>query len=119
MLKYTKDHEWLRLDGDVATVGITPYRAGKARRSRLRRITDVWARGLNAGAVAATVESVKAASEVYAPVSGEIVAVNDKAGQRTGAGQLRADRQRLAVQDEGRETMPNSLHCSTRRPTRR
>jgi glycine cleavage system H protein len=77
MLKYTKDHEWLRMDGDVATVGITPYAQEK-----LGDLVYVELPGVGAtfaqGAAAATVESVKAASEVYAPVGGEIVAINDK-----------------------------------------
>ena len=77
MLKYTKDHEWLRVDGNVATVGITPYA-----QERLGDLVFVELPGtgtkLSKGAVAATVESVKAASEVYAPVGGEVVTVNDK-----------------------------------------
>ncbi len=40
MLKYTKDHEWLRMDGDVATIGITPYAQEKARRSRFCRVAE-------------------------------------------------------------------------------
>jgi len=77
MLKYTKDHEWLRIDGDVATVGITPYaqeKLGDLVYVELPSVGTTFA----TGATAATVESVKAASEVYAPVAGEIVAVNDK-----------------------------------------
>jgi glycine cleavage system H protein len=77
MLKYTKDHEWLRMDGEVATVGITPYaqeKLGDLVYVELPKVGSTF----TAGAAAATVESVKAASEVYAPVGGEIVAVNDK-----------------------------------------
>jgi glycine cleavage system H protein len=77
MLKYTKDHEWLRMDGDVATVGITPYAQEKLGDLVYVELPSVGAT-FAAGAAAATVESVKAASEVYAPVGGEIVAVNDK-----------------------------------------
>ena len=77
MLKYTKDHEWLRMDGDVATVGITPYAQEKLGDLVYVELPGVGAM-FAAGAAAATVESVKAASEVYAPVGGEIVAVNDK-----------------------------------------
>ena len=77
MLKYTKDHEWLRMDGDVAAVGITPYAQGKLGDLVYVELPSVGAR-FAMGAPAATVESVKAASEVYAPVSGEIVAVNDR-----------------------------------------
>ena len=77
MLKYTKDHEWLRMDGDVATVGITPFAQEKLGDLVYVELPSVGAT-YAAGAAAATVESVKAASEVYAPVGGEIVAVNDK-----------------------------------------
>jgi glycine cleavage system H protein len=77
MLKYTKDHEWLLMEGDIATVGITPFAQEKLGDLVFVELPGVGAR-FDMGAAAATVESVKAASEVYAPVSGEIVAVNDK-----------------------------------------
>lgn len=76
MLRYTKDHEWLRLDGDVATVGITPYAQDKLGDLVFVELPRVGAR-FDQGAAAAVVESVKAASDVYAPVTGEVVAVND------------------------------------------
>jgi glycine cleavage system H protein len=75
--RYTKDHEWIRLDGDVATVGITPFAQKQLGDLVFVELPSVGA-SFDMGAVAATVESVKAASEVYAPVGGEIVAVNDK-----------------------------------------
>ena len=77
MLKYTKDHEWLRMDGDVATVGITPYAQEQMGDLVFVELPSVGTK-LAKGAVAATVESVKAASEVYAPIGGEVTAVNDK-----------------------------------------
>lgn len=78
MVKYTKDHEWLRLDDDeIATVGITPYAQEKLGDLVYVELPSVGAK-FEMGAAAAVVESVKAASEVYAPVSGEIVAVNDR-----------------------------------------
>lgn len=83
MLKYTKDHEWLRLDGDVATVGITPFAQKQLGDLVFVELPGVGA-PLDKGAVAATVESVKAASEVYAPVRGEVVAVNDKLAAEPG-----------------------------------
>ena len=83
MLKYTKDHEWLRMDGDVATVGITPYAQERLGELVFVELPKVNA-SLDKGAVAATVESVKAASEVYAPVGGEIVAVNDRLADEPG-----------------------------------
>ena len=77
MLKYTKDHEWLRLDGDVATVGITPYAQEKLGDLVFVELPGVGTT-FDKGAAAATVESVKAASEVYAPIGGDIVATNEK-----------------------------------------
>lgn len=76
MLKYTKDHEWLRMNGDVATVGITPYAQEKLGDLVFVELPQIGAK-LDKGAIAATVESVKAASEVYAPVGGEVVEVNE------------------------------------------
>jgi glycine cleavage system H protein len=74
--RYTKEHEWIRLDGDTALVGITEHA-----QSQLGDVVfvDLPAIGKSfaAGDEAAVVESVKAASEVYAPASGEVVAVND------------------------------------------
>jgi glycine cleavage system H protein len=83
MLKYTKDHEWLRMDGDVATVGITPYAQEKLGDLVFVELPGAGTK-LDRGAVAATVESVKAASEVYAPVGGEVIAVNDKLANEPG-----------------------------------
>jgi glycine cleavage system H protein len=77
MLKYTKDHEWLRVDGNVATVGITPHAQERLGDLVFVELPSTGTK-LSKGAVAATVESVKAASEVYAPVGGEVVTVNDK-----------------------------------------
>jgi glycine cleavage system H protein len=75
MLKFTKDHEWLRIEGDVATIGITPYA-----QEQLGDVVFVElpapGRDFQQGAAAAVVESVKAASDVYAPISGEITDVN-------------------------------------------
>ncbi|MBM3512837.1 MAG: glycine cleavage system protein GcvH [Alphaproteobacteria bacterium] len=74
-LRFTKDHEWIRVDGGVAVVGITDYA-----QSQLGDIVfvEVPAKGkaLKAGGEAAVVESVKAASEVYAPITGEVVEGN-------------------------------------------
>jgi glycine cleavage system H protein len=75
MLKFTKDHEWLRLDGDVATIGITPFAQEKLGDLVFVDLPSVGA-SFAQGTAAATVESVKAASDVYAPVSGEVVEIN-------------------------------------------
>jgi glycine cleavage system H protein len=76
MLKFTKDHEWLRIAGDIATVGITHH--AQEQLGDLVFI-ELPAPGSNyeRGAAAAVVESVKAASDVYAPISGEIMEVNE------------------------------------------
>jgi glycine cleavage system H protein len=74
--KYTRDHEWIDLDGDVATVGITDFaqeQLGDVVFVELPAIGKV----VTKGGEAAVVESVKAASEVYAPVGGIVVAVNE------------------------------------------
>jgi glycine cleavage system H protein len=77
LLKFTEDHEWLRLDGDVATVGITEHAATQLGDLVFVQLPEVGA-SLAKGAGAAVVESVKAASDVFAPVSGEVVAVNEE-----------------------------------------
>jgi glycine cleavage system H protein len=77
MLKYTTDHEWLRVEGDVATVGITAYAQDKLGDLVFVELPSIGA-NFAQGAPAAVVESVKAASDVYAPITGEVVAVNDK-----------------------------------------
>ena len=76
-LKYAKSHEWLRVDGDTATVGITDHAQ--------HELTDVvfvelpaLGRKLAAGEACAVVESVKTASDIYSPVSGDVIAVNPR-----------------------------------------
>src|SRR5262249_50737143 len=83
MLRFTKDHEWLRMDGNVAAVGITPFAQEKLGDLVFVELPGVGAT-FDKGAVAATVESVKAAADVYAPVAGEVVAVNDKLAEQPG-----------------------------------
>ncbi len=77
MLRFTKDHEWVRLEGEVATVGITAYAQGKLGDLVFVELPAVGT-AFEQGAAAATVESVKAASDVYAPVGGTVTEVNDK-----------------------------------------
>ena len=74
-LKYTKDHEWVRADGDVATVGITDYAQKSLGDVVYLELPEVG-RSLKKGEVFGTIESVKAVSELYAPVSGEITEVH-------------------------------------------
>jgi glycine cleavage system H protein len=78
-MRFTKDHEWVELEGDVATVGITAYAAGQLGDVVFVEVPDVG-RQVKAGDAFAVVESVKAASDVYAPVSGEVVAANGALG---------------------------------------
>ena len=80
-LKYTKDHEWVRLDGGTARVGITDY-AQKALGDIVYLELPEVGRTLNQGEVFGTVESVKAVSELYSPLSGEVVEVNTALAQR-------------------------------------
>jgi glycine cleavage system H protein len=83
MLRFTKDHEWLRTEGDIATVGITPFAQEKLGDLVFVELPSVGAT-FQKGAVAATVESVKAAADVYAPVAGQVTAVNDKLADQPG-----------------------------------
>ena len=76
MLKFTKDHEWLRVEGDVVTFGITAHAQEQLGDIVFVELPKAGAK-FEQGAVAAVVESVKAASDVYAPIAGEVVAVND------------------------------------------
>ena len=75
-LRYTKDHEWVRVDGEEATVGITEYAAGQLGDIVFVELPDVG-RTLAQFAAFGVVESVKAVSDLFAPVSGEVVASND------------------------------------------
>lgn len=77
MLKFTPDHEWVLIDGDFATVGITQFAQEKLGDLVFAELPKLGA-VLEAGAAAAIVESVKAASDVYAPVKGEVIDVNQQ-----------------------------------------
>ena len=76
MLKFTDEHEWLKLEGDVATVGITTHAAEQLGDLVFIELPKLGA-SLQKGKAAAVVESVKAASEVYAPATGSVVAINE------------------------------------------
>jgi glycine cleavage system H protein len=75
-LRYTQEHEWARLDGKVATIGITKFAV-----EQLGDITMVdlpkEGESISKGAVFGTVESVKAVSDLFAPISGKVIKVND------------------------------------------
>jgi len=74
--RFTRDHEWVRLDGDLAIVGITDYAQSQLGDVVYVELPEIGRR-VEKGKEAAVVESVKAASEVYAPVSGEVVEINE------------------------------------------
>jgi glycine cleavage system H protein len=74
-VRYTKQHEWVRLDGDVATVGISDYAQEQLGELVFVELPEIG-RQLTPGGSFAVVESVKAASDVYAPVGGEVVEIN-------------------------------------------
>ncbi|MEO1198931.1 MAG: glycine cleavage system protein GcvH [Pseudomonadota bacterium] len=75
-LRFTKDHEWLAIDGDIATVGITEHAQEQLGDVVFVELPEIG-KEVSQGGEAAVVESVKAASEVYAPVSGAITEVNN------------------------------------------
>jgi len=74
--RFTKDHEWVRREGEIAVIGITDYAQQQLGDVVYVELPELG-RTVEQGKEAAVVESAKAASEVYAPVSGEVVAVND------------------------------------------
>jgi len=74
-LRYTKEHEWVRVDGDVATIGITQHAADQLGDIVFVELPDVG-RALEQFATFGVVESVKAVSDLFAPVSGEVVEAN-------------------------------------------
>jgi glycine cleavage system H protein len=76
-LKYTKDHEWIKVDGDTATVGVTDFAQQQLGDVVFVEI-ETEGDSLNKGDVFGTIEAVKTVSDMYMPVSGEIIEVNPK-----------------------------------------
>jgi len=74
-IRYSQEHEWVRLEGDTATIGITPYAQEQLGDVVFVELPEIGKK-VEKGKELAVVESVKAASEVYAPLSGEVVEVN-------------------------------------------
>ncbi len=74
--KYTEDHEWIALDGDIGTIGITDYAQEQLGDVVFVELPEVG-KAFDKGDEAAVIESVKAAAEVYAPVAGEVTEVNE------------------------------------------
>jgi glycine cleavage system H protein len=82
-LRFTREHEWIRTDGEIGTVGITDYAQQQLGDIVFVELPAIGT-AVTKGTQAAVVESVKAASEVYAPASGEVVAVNDALAEDPG-----------------------------------
>jgi glycine cleavage system H protein len=80
-LRYTKDHEWVRVDGDTATIGVTDYAANQLGDVVFVDLPAVG-KAVEQFATFGVVESVKAVSDLYAPVSGEVVEVNGDLGSK-------------------------------------
>jgi glycine cleavage system H protein len=78
-LKYTKDHEWVKLAANEATVGITDFAQGQLGDVVFVELPAVG-RQVKQGEIFGTIESVKAVSELFSPISGEVIAVNDELG---------------------------------------
>lgn len=74
-LRYAKSHEWVRLEGEIATIGITDHAQAELTDVVFVELPEVG-RTVDAGEASAVVESVKAASDIYSPVAGEIIEVN-------------------------------------------
>lgn len=81
--QYSKDHEWIRMEGDIATVGISNHAQEQLGDVVYVELPEVGA-ALEAGGQAAVVESVKAASEIYSPVAGEVLEVNERLTEEPG-----------------------------------
>jgi glycine cleavage system H protein len=113
--RYTKDHEWIRLDGDVATVGITEHAQSQLGDIVYVELPEIG-RKVEKGGDAAVVESVKAASDVYAPASGEVVAVNQALDGAPGSINEEAEgkgwffRLKLSAPDELNELMTDQQY---------
>ena len=82
-MKYTEDHEWLRIEGDVGTIGITDYAQQQLGDVVFIELPEAG-KAMKQGDEAAVVESVKAASEIYAPVDGEVIESNDGVADEPG-----------------------------------
>jgi len=75
--KYTQEHEWVRIEGDIGTIGVTDYAANELGDVVFVELPDVGSE-YSQGDTAGTIESVKAVADLFMPISGEIVEVNDE-----------------------------------------
>ena len=78
-LKYTEDHEWAKIEGDVAIIGITDYAQGELGDVVFVELPEVGST-VSKGETFGTIEAVKAVADLFAPVAGEVVEVNEKLG---------------------------------------
>ena len=98
-LRYTKEHEWVRVEGDTGTVGITDHAQEELGDIVYVDLPKVGAQ-LEQSASLGSVESVKAVSDIYSPVSGEVIEVNHGAGRCAGEAERGSARRRLAGEDQ-------------------
>ena len=113
-LKYTRDHEWIRLEGGQARVGITDYAQKQLGDVVYLELPEVG-RTLNQGEVFGTIESVKAVSELYSPMAGEVVEVNTSVAERPES--VNSDPHntwmivlKVANQDEGKDLLDSAAY---------
>ena len=105
-VKYSKEHEWISVDGDIATIGITQHAAEQLGDLVFVELPAVG-KTVAPGDEAAVVESVKAASEVYAPLSGEVVEINSVLEGEPGKVNEAPERRRLVPEDSSCQPRPN------------
>ena len=88
--KYTKDHEWIKLDGEIATIGITNHAQESLGDIVFVDLPEIG-KEVNAGLEVSVIESVKAASDIYSPVDGEIVEINSNLNDNASLVNLEAE----------------------------
>ena len=115
-LKYTRDHEWVRLEGGQARVGITDYAQKQLGDVVYLELPEVG-RTLEKGEVFGTIESVKAVSELYSPMAGEVVEVNTSVAQHPES--INSDPHntwmivlKTANQDEGKDLLDSAAYTN-------
>ena len=106
-LRYSAEHEWVRLEGSTARVGISDFAEDTLGDVVFVQLPDVGAT-VQAGAPISEVESTKSVSDIYAPVSGTVTAVNEALTTQPGAGQLGPVRRRVDVRGRGLRCGANS-----------
>lgn len=116
MLKFTAEHEWLKFEGDIATVGITSHAAEQLGDLVFVELPEVGATFSKDGD-AATVESVKAASDVYCPLDGEVVEINQPSST-TLRWSIPTRRAPAGSSSSSFPTPQMPIRCSMKQPTR-